>query len=387
MNTVLPSIDSGSWMLDPHITYLNHGSFGARRVEIYEAQLKYKREIEKSPVDFLDRKRDLINQARSVIADFVGADSQGFAFVENATTGIGCVVNSISFDPGDEILTTDHVYNGVRQLLLQHAKKNSLNYRELKVPLPVLSASDITTCISNAISKQTKLLVVDHVASASSILFPVKEIVDLCKEKGILLLIDGAHTPGMIDLHIEELAPDWYVANLHKWVCAPLGAAFVWTNEKHRSMTHPMTISHWFGQGYTKEFDWQGTRDVSAWLAAADAVRLGETVGWKRIRNHNHALVTWMHSTLVEQLGVEPLSPIDGSMLGSMATVMLPRICPQNSDDCLVLRDTIYEQFALEVPIFEFQGKGMLRVSAQLYSKKVDIDLLLKALSCVGIST
>lgn len=386
MNDVLSSIDSGSWMLDPHVTYLNHASFGARRVEIYEAQQRYKRVFERSPVDFLDRNRHLVDQARRVIANFVGADHQGFGFVENATTGIGCVVHSIPFDAGDEILTTDHVYNGVRQLLHQHAQKNSLLYRELEVPLPVHCASDITTCITNAISDKTKLLVVDHVASASSILFPVQEIVDLCREKGILLLIDGAHAPGMIDLHIEQLAPDWYVANLHKWVCAPLGAAFVWTNKKHRSMTHPMTISHWLGEGYTNEFDWQGTRDVSAWLAAADAVKLGHTIGWERIRHHNHGLVTWMHSTLVDQLGVEPLSPINGSMLGSMVTVLLPPTCPQERDDCIAMRDTLYEKFALEVPIFEFQGRGMLRVSAQLYSKKNDMNLLLNALNCIKSS-
>jgi isopenicillin-N epimerase len=386
MNNIPSQLKSGPWLLDPTITYLNHGSFGARSREVYEAQQRYTLEFEQSPVDFLDRQRDRIHDARKIVAAFIGASHEGFGFVENATTGIGCVIQSLSLQEGDEILTTNHVYNGVRQLLSHYCVGKNLHYREIDIPLPITSDAVILQRIENAFTKKTKLLVIDHVASESAIVFPVDEIVDLCRKKGICILIDGAHAPGMIDLHIDALAPDWYVGNLHKWVCAPLGAAFVWTNEPFRTSTHPMTVSHWLHQGYTDEFDWQGTRDVSPWLSAVDAICVGEKIGWDSIRKHNHQLVTWMHETLVTSFGVQPLSPLDGSMLGSMATVLLPSCGPQTLDDCIALRNQLYVKNAVEIHIFEFQGKGMLRVSAQLYSRAEDIDRLLGAFRSLNIT-
>jgi isopenicillin-N epimerase len=386
MNHVPATIHSGPWMLDPNITYLNHGSFGARTREVFEAQQRHKLLFEKSPVDFLDRQGKFLCHARQVVAQFVGAHPDGLGFVDNATTGIGCVIQSLHLQEGEEILTTNHVYNGVRQLVSHYCSNKNLLYREVDIPLPVTSSVDILQCIEAGLSDKTTLLLVDHVSSSSAIVFPIREIVDLCREKGILILIDGAHAPGMVDVEIDDLAPDWYVANLHKWVCAPLGTAFVWTNEPWRSSTHPITISHWLDQGYTEEFDWQGTKDISSWLTAVDAIKVGEQIGWNTIRQHNHEMAAWMHETLVSAFNVLPLSPIDGSLLGSMATVLLPAGSPQNLQDCIALRDDLFSQTALEVPIFEFLGKGMLRVSAQLYSKPEDIEMLIGALKFLNIS-
>ncbi len=381
VNIVIEQIKTEPWMLNPNITYLNHGSFGARVASVFEYQIALKRELEASPVDFLDRHHNRLEDARNAIATYLGADVAGFGFVDNATTGVGCVVNSMKFQHGDEILTTSLVYNGVRQLLKRVAGDACCSYREIDIPLPVQSRDEILHLVTDAIAKETKLLVIDHVASAAAMVLPVKEIVHFCREKGIFVLVDGAHAPGMLNVDIERIGADWYVGNLHKWVCAPLGAGFVWASESRRDSTHPLTVSHWYEQGFTKEFDWQGTRDITAWLAAAKAVEWGNAVGWKRIRTHNHALATWMHQALVEAWNVEPLSPLDGSMLGNMATVRLPVRCPQSMDECFAFRDEIYEKYQIEVPIFELQGRGVVRVSAQLYSRETHLNRLISAIS------
>ncbi len=373
-------IRHSDWMLDPEITYLNHGSFGARPKEVFEAQQKYKREFEESPVHFLDRQKHRLKEARTVTAAFIGCDEDGFGFVENATTGIGCVMKSLQLEQGSEILTTNHVYNGIRQLLTHHASVNDLQYREIEIHLPVLSETDIIESISNALTSTTTLLVIDHVTSSTAIVFPIKQIVQLCKEKGVLVLVDGAHAPGMLDLNVNELDADWYVGNFHKWVCAPLGAAFVWSNQNHRDQTRPMTISHFLEQGYTSEFDWQGTRDISAWLAVQDAIAWGVQIGWDVIRAHNHQLATWMQLELTSKWGVEPLSPLDGRLLGSMVTVTLPSYFPQTTEECLQWRDALYNNDGIESNIFEFEGKGMIRLSAQLYVQKQDVAHLVAKL-------
>ncbi len=367
-------------MLDPNITYLNHGSFGARVAEVFEYQQSLKREFELSPINFLDRQRYRIDEARDIIASFLGAEIQGFGFVDNATTGIGCVVQSIQFEPDDEILTTNLVYNGVRQLLTRVASAACCFYRELQIQFPLQSQNDLLQLITDAISSKTKLLVVDHVASASAIVFPVQEIAKICKEKGILLLVDGAHAPGMLDLHIDSIGADWYVGNLHKWICAPLSAGFVYASKPHRGTTHPMTISHWYNQGLTNEFDWQGTKDITPWLAAAKAVQWGSEIGWSQIQQHNHAFAVWSQKTLVATWNVEPLSPLDGSMLGSMVTVPLPATLPNEMDTCLAYGDHLYKKYQIEVPVFELQGRGVVRVSGQIYSREKHVKHLISAI-------
>ena len=381
MSAIPEPLHSVDWMLDPNFTYLNHGSFGARVRSVFEFQLDLKRELEAEPVNFLDRQRNRVDKARQAVSSFLGADPEGFGFVDNATTGVGCVVQSLRFEECDEILTTSLVYNGVRQLLTRTAKDAMCSYREVHIELPVHAPEEITRAIARSFTPSTKLLVIDHVSSASSIVFPVQEIARLCREKGVLLLVDGAHAPGMLGLNIDAIGADWYVGNLHKWVCAPLGAGFLWASTSTREMTHPMTVSHWYGQGLPNEFDWQGTRDVTAWISSAEAVKWGEGFGWKSIREHNHALAVWMQKQLIEAWGIEPLSPLDGSMVGSMVTVPLPSGSPDTVEDCLAFRDRLYEEHRIEVPVFPLYGRGMVRVSAQLYSKEMHLERLLLALN------
>jgi len=379
-------IKNDPWLLNPTITYLNHGSFGARVQSIFDFQVALKREFESSPVDFLDRNRGKVDDARRLISSFLGADPEGFGFVDNATTGVASVVHSIHFSPGDEILTTNHVYNGVRQVLTKKAVESNCSYREIPITLPISDGAEILQILKDSISNETKLLVIDHVSSPSAIVFPVEEIAYVCREKGILCLVDGAHAAGMLALSIGDVGCDWYVGNLHKWVCAPVSVGFVWTSIHHRSTTHPLTVSHWLNQGYKEEFDWQGTKDITTWLTAAKAVQWGKNIGWDIIQEHNHRLVVQMHEALTEAWKVEPLTPLDGSMLGSMATVFLPKGCPTTLDDCLELRDALYVNHRIEVPVFEFQSRGALRVSAQLYSALDDISDLKTAINSVSVN-
>ena len=368
------------WMLDDGITYLNHGSFGARPKEVFEAQIALKKEFERSPVQFLDREgKERVQRARIIISRFLGCSEKNLGFIENATTGVGCVIQSLNLPVGSELVATNHVYNGVRQLLRAACDRNNWTYREIEVRTPIHSPQQIIDTIIDGISDKTKLLVIDHVASITGIVFPVKELVLACKERGIPILVDGAHVPGMLDLNINLLSPDWYLGNFHKWVCGPPGAGFLWVNDAHLENIHPMTISHFYKQGFIKEFDWQGTRDITSILCAAIAVQWGEKFGWKHIRNHNHSLAVSMQSKLIDAWKSESLSPIDGSMIGSMATVQLPIGFPLVEKTADAMRTWMYDQCQIEALIIPWQDRTVVRVSAQLYTQLDDIDRLIQA--------
>src|SRR5690606_27938063 len=121
--------------------------------------------------------------------------------------------------------------------------------------------------IEGALSGATRLLVVDHVASHSAIVLPLAAIAACARARGVAVLVDGAHGPGMLDLDIPALGVDWYVGNCHKWLMAPKGAGLLWAAPERQAGLHPAVISHGYGEGLAKEFGWTGTRDPSAWLA------------------------------------------------------------------------------------------------------------------------
>jgi isopenicillin-N epimerase len=360
-------------MLKDGVAFLNHGSFGAVPRRVFEEQTNWRRRIEAEPIEFIARRcESLINHAKAVVGRQFGMQPDHFGFVTNATEGVNAVLRSLSLAAGDELLTTDHVYNAVRQTLKLVARGAGAVCREIPIPLPIASAEQIRDRVLSALSPRTRLLVIDHVTSPSGLVFPVEQIVGECRKRGVDVLVDGAHAPGMLPLDVAKIGANFYAANLHKWVCSPKGTAFLWVAPDQQAKIHPTVISHHLDEGFAREFGWQGTRDLSAWLTAPMAIEFLGELGWARMMSHNHAMATWAHQLLVRRLNVDPVSPLEdpASLLGSMATVPLPgNLAQLEAVQLLALQQRLYDEFALEQPMFRFQDRAMLRVSAHVYNE------------------
>jgi isopenicillin-N epimerase len=185
----------------------------------------------------------------------------------------------------------------------------------------------------------------------------------------------------MLDLDIESLQPAAYAGNLHKWACAPKGSAFLWVRPDRQTPVHPCTVSHYWNEGFAREFDWQGTRDLSAWLTIPDALRFMNVIGWPRIREHNRRLCMWAQWMLCERWNVQPIAPVDGSMTGSMATIPLPgRLTQLSPEAAFDLYKALYHEDQIEVPLMRWQDELHLRLSAQVYNKPQDYHRLADAI-------
>jgi isopenicillin-N epimerase len=372
------------WRLHPDVAFLNHGSFGATPRIVLEEQTRWRERIEAEPVELIGRQRpELIAAAKEPLGRWLGMRQEDFGFVTNATDGINAVLRSLDFRPGDELLTTDHVYNAVRHSMRNVAARSGAVYRELSIPLPLSGPDEIVQRIALALTPATRLLIVDHVTSPTAIVFPVERIVTACAARGVDVLIDGAHAPGMLPgLNVPGLGAAWYAANLHKWVCAPKGCAFLWARADRQAGLHPLVVSHFFGQGLAKEFEWQGTRDISAWLCVPAALRFMEELGWERVIAHNHAMAVWAQRMLCERWGVEPITPITGQMLGSMASLPLPLpFGPLNEHQCKPIQQQLYERYKVEAPIMTWPGRPLIRPCAQVYTAPSDFHRLADAIS------
>jgi isopenicillin-N epimerase len=257
------------------------------------------------------------------------------------------------------------------RLTMRHlAERAGARYVEVAVPLPLSSPDEVVQCVESAITPRTRLLLVDHVTSPTSIVFPIEPLITTCCDKGIDVLVDGAHAPGMLPLEIESLGAAYYAGNLHKWVCAPSGAGFLWVRPDKQSGVHPTTISHFCDQGFAAEFEWQGTRDITPWLCVEDAIDFMAAYGWDNVMQHNHQMAVWAQSMLCARWEVEPASPFDGSMLGSMVTVQLPnpqrlRSRSMKPED---LQALIYNRYGIEVPVVDWGGRWWVRPCCQIYN-------------------
>lgn len=380
------------WQLAPDKVFLNHGSFGACPRAILQLQVELRRQMEAEPVQFLWRRyEERLEPPRRELARFVGAKPKDLVFVTNATAGVNAVVRSLKLRGGDELLTTNHDYNACHNVLREATRRAGAKLVVADVSFPLRSASDITGAILRAVSRRTRLAMIDHVTSNTALVFPLQRIIRELDARGVDTFVDGAHAPGMLPLNLRELRPAYYAANLHKWVCAPKGAAFLWTREDKQSELQPAVISHGNNRarpGFTPfqdRFDWAGTFDPTAWLCVGEAIRfMGQLLpgGWRELYRRNHKLAVMARRILCQRLEVEPPGP--EKLLGSMATIPLPdRFQARPSSGKIDAEQLeLYDRFGIEVPFMRFgqPERRWLRISAQLYNSPGDYVRLADAL-------
>jgi isopenicillin-N epimerase len=387
---------SRHWTLDPEITFLNHGSFGACPSPVLDAQRRIREQMERQPVRFLTRDAPLLlAEAREALGQFIGASPEGLAFVSNATTALNAVLRSLSLAAGDELLVTDHEYNASRNALEYVAARHGARVVVISIPFPIASADPIFDAVLRSVTAKTRLALLDHVTSQTALVLPIGELIGELEARGVPVLIDGAHAPGMLDLDVDALAPSYYTGNCHKWMCAPKGAGFLWVRENRREGVRPAIISHGANapvprsERFRAEFDWMGTTDPSAALVVPDAIRfLGALLpgGWDELRTRNHALALEGRRLLADALEVEV--PCPDEMIGSMAAIALPASSrfpiPEGAHAFGLdpLHDALFREHRIEAPLLlDPAGKmRLVRVSAQLYNTRDDYERLAAAL-------
>lgn len=355
--------------LDGSYTFLNHGSFGSCPFEVLREQDRWRREIEARPIEMLGRRLTAaLRSAADRVAAFVGTGPERLGFVTNATEAINAVLRSFPWQRGDEVVVVDHVYGAMRQSLHRLGDEFGVVLREVEVPVPVRSARDWIGPVCDAFGARTRMLLIDHITSPTALVVPVSEIVRAAGERGIFTLVDGAHAPGSISLDVDAIGADAYAANLHKWCCAPKGSGFLAVREGIASTTHALVTSHEYGRGFTAEFDWQGTRDPTAWLATPFALDFFGRLGWDSVRRRNHELAAWSQRELCARWQVEAMSPLDGSMLASMAAVRVPQGAESRFASPAAMQAALYDRERIEIPVIDWKGRWHVRVSCHLHT-------------------
>ncbi len=371
------------FVLDPERVHLNHGSYGALPLRVLEAQNLIRNHIERDPTTFFQEEYPkAIRESAAIAAANFGGDPADWVFCENATAAVNSILFSLHLGKGDEILTTSHAYGAVSKAMRIWAARNGGKLKVAEIPACVESEEQIVSAIEQSLSTRTRLLVVDHITSATAIVFPAARIVNAAHRKDVPVMIDGAHAPGQIALDVPSLGADWYTGNAHKWLFAPKGCALLWTSPKWQAVTRPVVLSHGSEEGYTAAFDWIGTRDVSAWLSLNAAMLEFKRFGGSRLMERNCALAAEAALFLEDALGGRRSAP--RSMAAAMTSIALPQSPRPGLDR--QLRSMLVKKHKIVVPVSIFAGKLWVRVSAQVYNALEDYDRLAFALrKCLAI--
>ncbi|HVS67772.1 MAG TPA: aminotransferase class V-fold PLP-dependent enzyme [Mycobacteriales bacterium] len=371
--------DLTEWMLDPEVAYLNHGAFGALPKPVAMAAAELRAQMESNPAALLARTLPKkIDRVRELVSALLGADPAGAVFVPNATAGTATVIASLepSFSPGDELLTTDHRYGAVTAQLARSAAMYGTTPVVAHVPLDVKSAAEVVAAITERITARTKLLVIDAVASLSGFVFPVAEIVAAAHERGVPVLVDAAHAPGQIDVDLAKIDADFWVGNMHKWICSPRAAAYLHVAPQWRDTVRPAVASHGFGDGFHQAFDWTGTFDPVTILAIPAAFGFWSTQGgWDEVRRRQREIVDDGAKRVAAAL--DTTSPVDEQFRAAMRIIPLPVTL---AADAARRVEAALADRRIELSLMPLHDRSWVRVCGQVYNTPDDYDRLAAAL-------
>jgi isopenicillin-N epimerase len=369
------------WRLDPAVAHLNHGSFGAVPAPVLEVQEQWRQRAESNPTGFHERELPrLLDGVRERVASFVGAEPDGLVLLPNVTAAMGAVFASAGLSPRDEVLITDHAYTGVRAAADVACRSAGAVLREVRLGLDILdNCSQVLAAITAGISSRTRLVVIDHITSPTGAVLDVRTLVANLRERDLSVAVDGAHAPGSLDLDVAAVGADHYVGNLHKWCCAPRGAGFIAVAPAQRPALRTALIGARWEEGFPAAMEWWGTADYSALLSAPSALDLLEHLGPARVREHGHRLAAWGQEIVATALDTQaPHLPH-----AAMTLVALPHGIACTRAEADRLRAVIAERLGAEVMLVPHAGRGYLRLSAHVYNRPREYELLAAGLMSV----
>lgn len=371
------------FLLDPSVLFFNHGSFGATPRPVFDEYQHWQRELECQPVKFLGRDINAcMASARQVLASYVGAEAQDVVYFPNPTTAANVVARSLPLLPGDEILTTDHEYGAMDRTWRFICRKTGAKYIQHPIPLPLTTREDFVDRFWHGVTERTRVIFISHITSATALIFPVEEICQRARQAGILTIIDGAHAPGQIPVNLASFDPDVYLAACHKWMMAPKGSAFLYVRRDLQPQIEPLVVSWGYeeatyvtGHPFINHHEWQGTRDMSAFLATPAAIRFRADHDWETISARSRAWAAGTRARIDTLTGLPSIAPDGAGWFGQFFAARLPA-----QTDVEKLKTQLYEESRIEIPVYRWNDQPLIRVSVQGYNTPEELDTLLIAL-------
>ncbi|MFT7521077.1 MAG: isopenicillin-N epimerase [Kiritimatiellia bacterium] len=352
--------------LKPDMDFLNHGSFGATPLSVLDRRHELMLQMEAQPCRFMfETLQPELSRAAQTVQTWLGSQTGDLVFVDNATTAINAVLRGLDLRDTDRVLTLSHVYNAVRNTAQYVCVRSGAELIEVAVPFPLATEDQVIDALVEALKPGAAVAILDHITSPTGLVLPIERMVQACRDAGVPVLVDAAHSPGHVAIDLDNLGADWVTGNLHKWAFAPKGTAFLWIAPGRRP--DALVISHLYQGSRTEAFHWPGTRDFSGWLAAPEGVTFHTEHGGTALMDRNRALCRTAADLIADRWAVDIPSP--ASCRAALCTLPLPTHVPPDIDACIALSVALWSKHRIEVPIVPFGDRAWVRFSVQIYNE------------------
>ena len=370
------------FLLNPNITFLNFGSFGACVKPVFELYQKLQLDLEADPVQFIAFNGPVnLRKSREALAAYVHCDTDDIVYTTNPSYAVNIVAKSFRPNPGDEVLSTNIEYGACDRTWNYYCEKAGAKYVRQQIELPIVSKEKFIEDFFKGLSSKTKAIFISHITSTTALKFPVKEICAIAKEKGLFTMIDGAHAPGHIQLDITDIDADAYTGACHKWMCAPKGCSFLYVRKELQHLFDPLIVSWGYKSAapsnsrFIDYHQMQGTRDFSAFLSMPKLIEFLNENDWPQVAADCRKLAHSNYQRFCDLLNTQPLAPITDEFLGQMCSMQIKTTEPEK------LQRLLYEKYKIEIPVMRQDDKVYMRYSINAFNSQDDLDKLYDALS------
>lgn len=365
------------FLLNPEITFLNFGSFGACPKPIFEEYQRFQMELERDPVQFITVKGyDYIRESREALANYIGCEADDVVYTPNPTFAINIVAKNLRLQPGDEVLSTDLEYGALDRTWAFYCAEKGAKYVRQHISLPLVSKEQFLEDFWKGYSEKTKAVFISQITSTTGLIFPVKEICAEAKKRGLLTIVDGAHVPGHIPLNLKELEADIYTGACHKWMMTPKGSSFLVVKKEFQAWMNPLVVSWGYDAAYpsSSQFldyhQFNGTRDFSAYLTIPKAIEFMEEHNWWSVAEACRKLTQSNYQRFCDLMEAAPLAPITDEFFAQLASISI------KTNDPIALKNCLFQEHQIEIPVMPHGDAVYLRYSINAFNDQSDLDKL-----------
>lgn len=382
------NILKSKFLLDPSVTYLNFGSFGACPKPVFEKYQQFQLQLEREPVQFIAGNGiAYIKKSREALAEFCNCDAEDLVYVPNPTFAINIIAKNLKLNADDEILSTNLEYGAMDRTWNYYCGLSKAKYIRQHIELPLTDKETFLENFWKGYSSKTKAIFISQITSATGLILPVKEICERAKELNLLTIVDGAHVPGHVKLDLKELKADFFTGACHKWMMTPKGSSFLYVKKEFQSNLDPLIISWGYesdspsSSPFLDYHQFNGTRDFSAYLVIQDAIDFMKENNWTNVAADCRKLVKNNAERFGELLETKLLSPVTDEFLGQMISLPIKTNTPE------LLQKKLFTDYKIEIPVMRQQSNIYIRYSINAFNSQNDLDNLFDALKHIKNTT
>ena len=373
------SVIQRAYTVSPTIINLNNGGVSPSPLVVQQAVERYNQLANEGPSYFmwrvLDQGREPLRQKLALLA---GTSPEEIAINRNATEALNTIIYGLDLKAGDEVVGTLQDYPNMIQAWRQRAQREGLVYKQLSFNFPIENDEQIVREFEKAITPKTKILHVTHVINWVGQIMPVQKICRMAHKKGVEVIVDGAHSFGLLDFKIPDLECDYFGTSLHKFLSAPIGSGMMWIKQDKIAKIWPLLCNSQPNSADIRKFETLGTRSFPIEQGIGEAINFHNAIGPKRKEERVRYLKDYWAEKAAKMPGVKLHTSLKAKYSCGICGVSVAGMTPQEVDSIL------YGKFKIHTSATVWENISCVRITPHVYTTLADLDKLVNALEYIA---